>query len=152
MILYALLAGGDYDLAGLRGCGKQTAYRIAQRGSGRDTPYHPLSARDWRQSLGAIFSDRNLTARERTVLSTMPDAFPDPVILDLYQQPITSYPTTEKPLILQNRILRDQASIGPLRNACINELRWNAGEVLKAFRNHVWEGEVMSILCSVSGA
>jgi Holliday junction resolvase YEN1 len=53
-VLFALLAGGDYDATGLRGCGEKTAKEVVTRKLGLATRIKSLEKKDlpaWRASL-----------------------------------------------------------------------------------------------------
>lgn len=73
LVLFAMLAGGDYDVSGLPGCGTKTASRIAKRKHGLAFAVRHVSQErlpTWREMLFQTI--REVTGRALEVPSTFP--------------------------------------------------------------------------------
>ncbi|KAI6819332.1 hypothetical protein KC340_g13799 [Hortaea werneckii] len=100
LVLFAMLAGGDYDTQGLRGCGPKTAAKASRTELGvaskaRDIHKYPQQVVLWRQAL-----DRALRSSGSSV--EIPTSFPNQKALGNYL-----YPNISPPEVLDNlRALR----------------------------------------------
>jgi Holliday junction resolvase YEN1 len=86
LVLFALLAGGDYDTTGLRGCGPQLARELCKRQVGLSRSLKNCTPHDlpvWRQSL--VVELRRLRASVE-----VPPEFPDSKVVKGYCQPAIS--------------------------------------------------------------
>ena len=88
LVLFALLAGGDYNTEGLRGCGSKTAAILARRENGLARALCHASERDlpvWRQRLQEVMRYHNKSLEA-------PRTFPDFKALGHYRHPTISSP------------------------------------------------------------
>jgi Holliday junction resolvase YEN1 len=98
-VLFAMLAGGDYNTVGLRGCGTATALSAAREG----TLAHSLclcrnqkDCVEWSYRLAAFF-----LAKPRTRSLEIPANFPDYKILQKYYKPKV---TSDEDLLAKQRL------------------------------------------------
>jgi len=83
MVLFAMLAGGDYNTAGLPNCGPQIARVVAKKGNGLADALCRSSAQDlpsWRLRLEDVLQQ----AGKRV---PVPSTFPDQKVLGHYREP-----------------------------------------------------------------
>ena len=95
IILVALMSGADYDANGLAGCGFKTACEAARAGFGEEliaaTETSTEDLELWRQKLqNELRTNENSTFRQKHKAITIPNTFPNPLILNFYQHPIIS--------------------------------------------------------------
>ncbi|KAF9014428.1 PIN domain-like protein, partial [Hymenopellis radicata] len=100
LLLFALLAGGDYDEVGLKGCGGAIAAGLARTSLGDDLreAFYTLSCADftvfcqaWRTTLGLELTTNTsgmLPSRFPHLASKIPDTFPDYTVVQLYAAPV----------------------------------------------------------------
>ncbi|KAJ7442236.1 PIN domain-like protein, partial [Mycena galericulata] len=97
LLLMAILIGGDYDQQGLVGCSEHVAYTLARRGLG-DPLLLAVQTRGSRE-LDAFLNVWRCALRQEltqalgslSIATPVPDTFPDPVVLELYARPVTSW-------------------------------------------------------------
>ncbi|GAB1736333.1 hypothetical protein NU219Hw_g6998t1 [Hortaea werneckii] len=100
LVLFAMLAGGDYDTQGLRGCGPKTAAKASRTEFGvankaRDIHQYPQRVGLWRQALDHVLKRSGSNVE-------IPASFPNQKALGNYL-----YPNISPPEVLDNlRALR----------------------------------------------
>lgn len=91
LVLFAVLAGGDYDDKGLPGCGPQTAKVLSRRETGLAKT---LRGCENKQDLAAWRDELSMVLREKNYASDIPREFPDLKALNGYRNAAVS--TDEK--------------------------------------------------------
>lgn len=163
MVLFALLAGGDYG-PGILGCGKSTAHALALCGFG-DTLLDAVTSMSgtalrtflygWRRDLQReleLNSKGYLDARSPAVARRITAKFPDLTILDMYVRPLTSWTVRSGCPIPSAAIWRIREPLIPHITAfCLQHFGWRRDSIIvKKFREKLWEGIAFRLLCSVS--
>lgn len=166
LVLYALLAGGDYD-GGIQGCGAETARKIALSGVGDDLisqirdaiswPSVDSMISGWQQKIRTELQSRSLTVggtRAATLLSKHINSFPPRAPAASYIHPTTSntqrqfYPhgAGQWKGVTQPNLLR-------LLRICKGKLFYDdPRQLLKLFEDNVLEGAVLRLIYSVSSS
>ncbi|KAF9474954.1 PIN domain-like protein [Pholiota conissans] len=156
LVLFALLAGGDYDPTGVIGCGSQTSLGLAQCGFGErliearssGSPFLSiLDISNWRAELKleiATNSQKKLSRRQPQLATQVSDTFPDHQIMDLYTHPCVSSPEH-----LPSHWLIHQPSLCNLTNFCRERFDWDDDYILEVFKSRIWEGAFLQMLYSV---
>ncbi|EDR05078.1 uncharacterized protein LACBIDRAFT_303869 [Laccaria bicolor S238N-H82] len=148
ILLLAILSGGDYD----PGCGMTTAYSLARAGFGDELlhatktcppPELEQSLEKWRNRLRMAlrYNDAGHLSRRQVALSnSVPNTFPDPRILALYVNPITSWSPGQK---LPNTAawVPREVNLTKLAALCERSFTWGTSDgILSCFQEHVWPG------------
>lgn len=157
LVLIALLRGGDYAPEGLPGCGPGTAHALAKAGFGdtllqaaKTLPKEKLSAflDAWRDEVRAELKSNSrglLGSKKAALAKSFPDTFPDPVVLSLYANPLTSE-STNRPCALSYKWEREP-DLGKLAALCERKFEWGVRPlIVKRFRTVIWEPMVLRIL------
>uniref|UniRef100_A0A8H8CI32 XPG-I domain-containing protein n=1 Tax=Psilocybe cubensis TaxID=181762 RepID=A0A8H8CI32_PSICU len=156
LVLFALVCGGDYDCAGLKGFGPSHAHALASCGFGDQLvkAFQTLSGvalqdflNHWRTEIKHELltnSHGHLHSRSPVLSERLTESFPDLDILDLYLNPLTSAPGQKfQPWILQ------EPSVPGLIDVSSTHLGWRSEDVLrKRFKAKVWEGIFLQMLYS----
>ena len=122
MLLVALMSGGDYDPAGLPGCGVKVACEAARAGFGESLCQLSMSdidgLRAWRESLShELQTNESRFFRVKHQSIQLPSDFPDRAILGFYLQPAVSSKTQVEQLKA--------------------EIKWNTGIDVRRLRDFV---------------
>ncbi|MCJ1371401.1 hypothetical protein MMC20_002616 [Loxospora ochrophaea] len=128
MILIALMSGGDYNTAGVPGCGIQIACQAARAGFGRDLcrlldkDYNGL--RQWRERLqDELCTNKSGCFRVKHKALKIPDSFPDETIFGYYKNPVVSSAETVR--FLRTQIKWDRpVDVQGLRNFVGEAFNW----------------------------
>lgn len=175
LVLYALLAGGDYDkvcrncyshhvavlircLQGLEHCGKSTALGVVKHGLGAEL-HAATSSVDveaslvaWRKHLREVLvSDPEGIAggRRPAAANNIEDTFPNQEVLDAYTRPLCSAakgPGPSSPLLT----LPDLPRIAKL---CGQYFEWATRTISRKLSVHVWPGAVLRmVLADISAS
>ena len=157
LLLFALLAGGDYD-KGTPGCGRVVAAGLAKCGYGdqlldainsnEDFDMFAPRLRDQiRAELREDFQGQ-LGTRHPSLASQFPDNFPKREIMNLYTKPVISN-SCDKPVLTSDWKTRGP-SIAKITQFCYDKLGWKTESVLKTnLQSHLWEGVFLQMLFSV---
>jgi hypothetical protein len=157
LLLFALLAGGDYD-KGVPGCGRVMAVGLAKCGYGDQL----LNAINSNEDFG-IFAPRlrdqicaelredlqgQLGARHPSLANKFPDDFPKREIIDLYIKPVIS-DSFNKTVLASDWKTRGPC-IAKITQFCYENLGWKTESALKTnLQSHLWEGVFSQMLFSV---
>ncbi|RDB25347.1 Flap endonuclease GEN 1 [Hypsizygus marmoreus] len=147
LILFALLAGGDYH-EGLKGFGQVKSSELAGRGFGQQllAAYEQNQQNigqflvQWRANVNAALRDEN----SRGSLS-LPADFPNLKILEFYAKPVHSATAGSG----GGGHMRDKGelNLGKLAGFCEKYFEWGyKTEVVKRFRSLMWPAAVMHVL------
>lgn len=95
MILVAMMSGGDYIPAGIPGCGPKIACEAAKAGFGRDLCSLARGDADgfrhWRERLQLeLQTNKSKLFRQKHKAMTIPENFPDMMVLGYYMRPAIS--------------------------------------------------------------
>lgn len=163
LILYSILAGGDYT-KGVLGCGQKTALALAQCGFGdalydaciryEKTP-HLLQSfiSSWLPLLQAelrMNSQNRMNEKEPALAARLSEvSFPPAQIVLLYACPLTSFSGGKKP-DFQNRWKARGIEIADLAAFFMDHFGWRTIQQLQdAFDRNIWEGMFRQMLYSV---
>ncbi|KAF8173441.1 PIN domain-like protein [Pholiota molesta] len=160
IVFFALLCGGDYG-DGIDGCGPTTAVALARCGFGDQllAAYHHLRGVEferfliqWRCAIRVELQTNVrgfLSRRQPKLAASISDNFPDPRILDLYVNPVTSWSPGHippDPSQWQSR----QPSIPEITRFCVWHFHWRDHQTIQQrFKANLWEGVFLQMLYSV---
>ncbi|KAG1740093.1 PIN domain-like protein [Suillus occidentalis] len=157
LLLWAMLRGGDYNMGGLTGCGRQVSQALL-KGNLSDllmqvvtsaTPAQlPGMLETWRNCLRTVLRDGTLGRKYPTLAASIPADFPSIDIIRLYLYPITSWSEAGEPPVLP-RFLPTQPDLECLAKFCKTHLGWLPEKVHKYFRKSVWPAAFMRALCQL---
>ncbi|KAF5313491.1 hypothetical protein D9611_008632 [Ephemerocybe angulata] len=144
LVLYALVAGGDYG-GGLRGGGTASACEIARSSIGRSFSDHLKQEHgggtldEWRkQTLTALNSENartlGISTRTRNLLAKHINSFPTPGALDAYMHPATSLTHPAWLPSTDNWSLVQQPNVPQIVDLCR--------------QRNVWEGIIFRLMLS----
>lgn len=128
MILIALMSGGDYITAGIPRCGIKTACRAARAGFGHHLCQLAIDdhsgLKDWRQNLQhELQTNQSNFFRQKHKALTIPDDFPDQLVLGYYKRPVIS--STEKVSRLREELQWNQdVNVQELRSFVAEAFKW----------------------------
>jgi hypothetical protein len=159
-ILIGLLSGGDYHPAGLARCGPKIALGLARAGLGDRLleKVQTCTAEDmpafldtWREDLRTELRTNasGYLGKKCVALSkTVPDDFPDPIVLRSYTHPITTESEAERKGTRPKDIKwGGEPSISAIAGVCELYFEWGVRDVIiKRFRTVVWPAAVLRIL------
>ncbi|KAM6491705.1 PIN domain-like protein [Amanita muscaria] len=164
MVLIALLVGGDYDPAGLPGCGMTIAHKLVRSCSlGHELVHAFLTRRDiqsfstfleaWRNCLRTTLSTKHqplLGRRFNTLATSIGEDFPQVPILQGYVEPITSWSTGNTPP--DGSCWKPCApDLAQLTRLCERMFAWGtSGGIQARFLKHVWPGACVRVLSADS--
>ncbi|KAH8084922.1 hypothetical protein BXZ70DRAFT_567030 [Cristinia sonorae] len=157
LILIGLLRGGDYDQAGLPGCGVGIAHGLAKCGFGDSlfTAARSMSKTQlehfvdgWREELREELrtNSKKLIGRKNPALArSIPSSFPDLDIVLSYTNPITS---ESKGITNFSRFnWEKEPDIAKIAGVCELYFEWGVKDIiLKRFRRFLWGPAVLRIL------
>ncbi|CAA7266506.1 unnamed protein product [Cyclocybe aegerita] len=159
MVLIALSSGGNYD-EGIAGCGLSTAQALARCGFGDELLKAACILNEdrlkcflvyWRLVLQkelATNSKNMLGSCQPTLAAAIPPAFPNPAILKLYTNPITSSSIGFSLPNTKSWVGREPF-IHELAQFCSDYFGWKTEAMLKAkFESLLWEGVFLQMLYS----
>ncbi|KAF8054722.1 PIN domain-like protein [Lyophyllum atratum] len=164
LLLFALLAGGDYD-PGIGGCGCMTARALAACGFGDSlleaaTSMSGMGLQDWlhgwRLNLKYELqsnSQGHLKHRSPEISRKITADFPKLDVLYAYLHPLTSWSPESANSIPNAADWKScEPSIGRITAFCAQRLGWgrDAAAIVKRFRAELWEGIAFRMFCSVS--
>lgn len=168
ILLYSLLAGGDYD-PGVSGCGQSYALKLAMSPisqSMRDKLMDSSeSSQATLQSLGTWRTNARAALHNEGTLLTVPhrakklledalnNSFPNPDIVHLYTHPATSlngpHHQSLHPHVWSHAVA--YPCLADLFNFCKRVLGWTDETLLLSTLEHnVWDGVILRLLYSVS--
>ncbi|KAF4613695.1 hypothetical protein D9613_008208 [Agrocybe pediades] len=152
-LVIAILAGGDYDKKGVRGCGRSAAELVVTHhpelcdellAAGKHSRGRALRdfLYDWRSRLQDILKNgRGIGRKYRKAASRLPDIFPDPTVLRLYCSPITSQSAGGLGNITYEWLERKLPDTGALAILCGKLFQWREDKtLLNRLHTHVWDG------------
>ncbi|KAF6753507.1 hypothetical protein DFP72DRAFT_849133 [Ephemerocybe angulata] len=160
LILYSLVAGGDYG-EGLHGGGMVSASEIALSPIGRtfgdlldsDLQIRTLDA--WRQRIlktlkSTSATDLGLSSRTRNLLLNQIHSFPSLGDLQSYLNPSTSLSHPAYLPAADNWFSIQQPDVSRIVNLCRQRLGWsrNSAKLRNVLRNNVWEGVTLRLALS----
>ncbi|KAJ6457149.1 PIN domain-like protein [Mycena vitilis] len=140
IFLLAILGGGDYDMAGLVGCGPHIAHALACCGFGDSllAACQNMVEADlklflvrWREDLRLELATNLrgfLRSRQPNLSTKIPEAFPSLRVLKLYIQPVTRDWVVKLP------------ELPELAMYCHREFGWNASTILDKFKRLIFPG------------
>ncbi|PCH43040.1 hypothetical protein WOLCODRAFT_164194 [Wolfiporia cocos MD-104 SS10] len=156
LILIGILRGGDYDQAGLPGCGPAIAHGLARAGLGdallhaaRTTPRSELpdALAAWREALRAELrtnSQGHLGGRRPALAHAVRDDFPAVDVLLSYACPVTSETCGGA---RQDIRWDKEPDLGKIAGVCEMYFEWGVKDIiLKRFRTVLWPAAVLRIL------
>ncbi|KAI8972546.1 hypothetical protein BD414DRAFT_499894 [Trametes punicea] len=158
LILIGILCGGDYDQAGLAGCGGALAHGLARCGFGDSLLAAARSkSREELEDFLAVWRDeirhelrtnsRGLLPRKSPKLSqSIPNDFPNIDVVLAYTAPITS---EAKGLGYKNTVVDwdKEPDLGKIAGLCEMYFEWGIKDIIiKRFRTVLWPSAVLRIL------
>ncbi|KAJ6500207.1 PIN domain-like protein, partial [Mycena vitilis] len=160
IFLLAILGGGDYDMAGLVGCGPHIAHALARCGFGDsllaacqnmvETDLKLFLVR-WREDLRLELATNSrgfLRSRQPNLSTKIPEAFPSLRVLKLYIQPVTSWSEGSPPVSADWVVKLPE--LPELAMYCHREFGWNASTILDKFKRLIFPGLFTRRLAMVS--
>lgn len=158
LILIGLMAGGDYEQAGLPDCGIKVATGLARCGFG-DSLYEAANnlpdddledfLDNWRNELRHELRTNargKLPSKRKKLANSLPDSFPSVKILKSYTCPITTESMGRA--VNNERITwaRDP-NLAALARTCELNFEWGYKDIIvKRFRTVIWPGAILRIL------
>ncbi|KAI0065376.1 PIN domain-like protein [Artomyces pyxidatus] len=159
LILIGLLSGGDYDEAGLDGCGPAIAHGLAKCGFGEQLLEATRSFdRDelanflvrWRQSVREELRTNSrgyLGKKKPTLAKAVTEDFPDIDILLNYTNPITSGTDASARRTHVPPKWDREPDLGKIAHLCEVHFEWGMKDIIiKRFRTVLWPSMVLRIL------
>ncbi|GLB44254.1 putative PIN domain-like protein [Lyophyllum shimeji] len=161
LLLFALLAGGDYD-PGIDGCGAKTAHALAECGFG-DTLLDAANSMSgtamqaflygWREELRSELESNSrghLNRQSPELAQKITADFPNLAVLDSYLNPLTSWSLESPNKIPNTADWRSREPMIPRITAfCVQHFGWGRNHaVVKHFRAKLWEGVAFRMVCS----
>ncbi|KAL1727018.1 hypothetical protein EV714DRAFT_218167 [Schizophyllum commune] len=158
LILIGLMAGGDYEQAGLPDCGIKVATGLARCGFG-DTLYDAANTLDddgledflenWRNELRHELrtnSRGKLPSKRKKLADALPESFPSIKVLRSYTCPITTESMGREENNLKITWGKDP-NVAALARTCELHFEWGFKDIIvKRFRTVVWPGAILRIL------
>ncbi|KAL1745329.1 hypothetical protein HDZ31DRAFT_36664 [Schizophyllum fasciatum] len=158
LILIGLMAGGDYEQAGLPDCGIKVATGLARCGFG-DTLFDAANTLDddaledfienWRNELCHELRTNargKLPSKRKKLADSFPDTFPSVKVLRSYTCPITTESMGRVENNLKITWARDP-NMAALARTCELNFEWGFKDIIiKRFRTVVWPGAILRIL------
>lgn len=159
LILYALLAGNDFD-KGVKGFGTVTALAVAQGGFGDTliTDCQQMGRHGYFRDLKAKVSAKVANNTHKLLRSREPiraktllaSGFPSQSALDWFMNPPTSWSDRDLASTLDINIQFPQAHrLSDITEFCLKHIGWSPEETLKRCHQKLWRGVITRILCSV---
>ncbi|KAJ7154732.1 PIN domain-like protein, partial [Mycena filopes] len=160
LVLCALLLGGDYA-SGVLGIGQHIAHGLAAGGFGTelvnifrvDSAERGKYLAGWRNKVREELrtnSSGRLGRRWPSLADNLLDTFPNPRVVDLYLNPLTSASPSYLGPMPANTWLPREPAIHDVSNLCRSLFRWNGEELLKKLSSCVWPSVAFRMLSSVS--
>ncbi|KAI0049714.1 hypothetical protein FA95DRAFT_1604179 [Auriscalpium vulgare] len=159
LILIGLLSGGDYNAAGVTGCGPGIAHGLAKCGFGDelldatrslDRDALPGFLVRWRQSLRDELRTNahgHLTTKKPSLSKSIPEDFPDLDILLSYTNPITSGTDAGAKRTHVPPKWDREPDVGKIARVCELHFEWGIKDIIiKRFRSVLWPSIVQRIL------
>ncbi|KAG1745319.1 PIN domain-like protein [Suillus lakei] len=148
--LVSLLCGGDYDMAGLPGCGPATAFGLARCGLGHSLhaaesrrQFHGPFRQSWREDMEhqLRYDPMSRVGRRNPALAdNISDTVPNIDTWSAYLNPAVSEPLVP---VRQPGV----PDVGKIAAAAVSLLGWeDADRLLNTFHNKIWPGVVTSEL------
>uniref|UniRef100_D8QFX1 XPG-I domain-containing protein n=1 Tax=Schizophyllum commune (strain H4-8 / FGSC 9210) TaxID=578458 RepID=D8QFX1_SCHCM len=158
LILIGLMAGGDYEQAGLPDCGIKVATGLARCGFG-DTLYDAANTLDddaledflenWRNELRHELrtnAQGKLPSKRKKLADALPESFPSIKVLRSYTCPITTESMGREENNLKITWGKDP-NMAALARTCEMHFEWGFKDIIvKRFRTVVWPGAILRIL------
>ncbi|KAJ7205194.1 PIN domain-like protein [Mycena pura] len=151
ILLLAILAGGDYDTAGLPNCGFNIAHALARGGYG-DSLLNAVQNLDehhlykflghWREQLREELrtNSQGYLKNKQKILSTkIPDTFPSIRVLRLYAQPITSWSEGFTAPNVNHWVVK-LPSLPELALFCKTKFGWTPIDIAGKFKRFIFPG------------
>ncbi|KIL57606.1 hypothetical protein M378DRAFT_87657 [Amanita muscaria Koide BX008] len=165
IILIALLVGGDYDLAGLPGCGTMIAHKLVRSSPLGSQLVHAFRTRQdlesfstflkgWRNCLRHVLSTKNqLLGRQfKALADSIGEDFPQVPIVQKYVEPVTSW-SLGSPAPDGSCWKAHAPDLAQLTRLCERMFAWGT---IRGIQEHilkyVWPGACMRTLLVVSRA
>ncbi|KAJ7660950.1 PIN domain-like protein, partial [Mycena polygramma] len=160
IFLLAILGGGDYDMAGLVGCGPHIAHALARCGFGDSllAACQNMVEADlklflvrWREDLRLELATNSrgfLRSRQPNLSTKIPETFPSLRVLKLYIQPVTSWSEGSPPVSADWVVKLPE--LPELAMYCHREFGWNASTILDKFKRLIFPGLFTRRLAMVS--
>ena len=108
----------------------------------------------WRDELRTELSTNasgHLSRKFRLLAKQIPDSFPDPHHVLLYAKPLTSWSDCTTPGPDLSALQPLQPDLSKLTSICKRRFDWEPSPgILKKFRNVLWDGLCMRMLCNVT--
>ncbi|EDR03823.1 uncharacterized protein LACBIDRAFT_306505 [Laccaria bicolor S238N-H82] len=151
LLLIAIICGGDYDKAGLLGCGKVVAHGLAQTTlgdtlleAGRDMSEAELVnfLVQWRKLLRVeLLTNKHgfLKCQYPSVVNAIHPDFPDPSVVLKYTQPITSW-SHGRPLPPFSTWFTHEPDLAQLGALAERSFSWPPDKIVEKFRKRIWAG------------
>ncbi|KAJ7019112.1 PIN domain-like protein, partial [Mycena alexandri] len=151
LLLVALLKGGDYDMAGLPGCGIGIAQGLAKGGYGDSllAAVQNMTGEDladflvgWREEVRlelATNSKCHLKSKQKALSSNVPETFPSLRVLNLYVHPTTSWSDGFFPPTVDHWTAKVPA-LPELALFCTRKFGWKASDLIDRFKRLVFPG------------
>ncbi|KAF7979241.1 hypothetical protein HWV62_43214 [Athelia sp. TMB] len=147
-LLYALLAGGDYD-KGLKNCGAGTALGVVKYGLGTSlcdamsAPDSDMALVTWRAELCNILRtdpQQHIGGRRPAAADHIGNTFPNQQTLEAYTNSMSSLSDMQEPVLVAPNLPR----IGEL---CERYFEWGRQDtILAKLAKHAWPGIVLRML------
>ncbi|KAJ7217236.1 PIN domain-like protein [Mycena pura] len=151
ILLLAILAGGDYDTAGLPNCGFNIAHALARSGYG-DSLLDAAKNLDeqhlceflghWREQLREELrtnSQGYLKNKQKNLSTKVPDTFPSIRVLRLYAQPVTSWSEGFVPSNVDRWVMK-LPSLPELALFCKTNFGWTPLDIADKFKRRIFSG------------
>ena len=161
LLLVALLAGGDYD-HGVPGCGARIAHGLARHGLGRSLRELLVSysgtlrekhLATWRNTLREELRSDSGGFLGRTfpkVADNVSDKFPDPKVIELYTNPLTSWSSRYTGPVPNVSIwIPCEPKVHEISVFCKEHFSWDTPYLSKKFASLLWSGIAFRMISSV---
>ncbi|KAJ7742009.1 hypothetical protein DFH07DRAFT_964777 [Mycena maculata] len=159
LLLYVLLAGGDYNPGGVPGCGPKIAHALAKDSANLGTQLLAilstysgvkLEARlnHWRDALQSELQTNasgQLTKHYPKIAAEIPDTFPDISIAHM----LSSWSPQFAGITPNSSLwVSSEPSVPDILMFCCNTFGWNGNDLLKKFKNNLWSGVAFRMFSS----
>ncbi|KAJ6455557.1 hypothetical protein C8R47DRAFT_1228159 [Mycena vitilis] len=158
LLLFALLVGGDYD-TGISNCGPAIAHGLARTGLGRklrqaltaSDASRPFQLAAWREALKLELRTNSsglLPKRQPKVADTINTDFPNPVTVELYMDPLTSWCSRFTGTPPDTDLwIPQEPDVQRVYSLCITHFRWQE-VILERLKSKFWPGVALRMMFS----
>ncbi|KAJ7747957.1 hypothetical protein DFH07DRAFT_923711 [Mycena maculata] len=153
LLLYVLLAGGDYNPGGVTGCGPTIVHALSKNSVNLGTQLLTILSTytgakletqldRWHDVLRLELQTNasgQLTKCYPKMAAEIPDTFPDVSIARMYLKPLSSWSPQFTGITPDSLLwVPTQPSVPEIGIFCCNTFGWNDNDLLKKFKNNLW--------------